>query len=124
MIAGIGIDVIEVDRVKEKIAKGNGFRELVFSPNEIAYCESRTNKYEHYAGRFAAKEAFFKALGTGWSKGTAFNEVETINDVQGKPQIVFTGTTQITMNNMQIGAITVSLTHTKSIAMAVVIIEK
>lgn len=124
MIAGVGIDIIEVDRVKEKIAKGSGFRELVFSANEIDYCESLTNKYEHYAARFAAKEAFFKALGTGWSKGTAFNEVETINDERGKPQIVFIGTTQITMKDMQIGAITVSLTHTKSTAMAVVIIEK
>jgi len=59
MIAGLGIDIVEVERIAEKIEKDNGFRELVFSANEIAYCESKTYKYEHYAARFAAKEAFF-----------------------------------------------------------------
>ena len=76
MIFGIGIDLIEVERVAEKIAKNNGFTELVFSKNEIEYCEAMKNKYEHYAVRFAAEEAFFKAIGTGWQNGSAFNEIE------------------------------------------------
>ena len=84
MIAGLGIDIIEVERIAEKMKK-DGFRELVFSANEIAYCESKTHKHEHYAARFAAKEAFFKALGTGWLNGTAFNEVEIIINEQVKP---------------------------------------
>ncbi|XHR94506.1 holo-ACP synthase [Mucilaginibacter sp. UC70_90] len=84
-VLGVGIDMIEVERVQSSIAKEQGFRELVFSAKEIAYCESKTNKYQHYAARFAAKEAFFKALGTGWLKGTAFNEIEISNDENGKP---------------------------------------
>ena len=62
----LGTDLVEVERIAAKIGKEQGFRELVFSPGEIQYCESRTYKFEHYAARFAAKEAFFKALGTGW----------------------------------------------------------
>ena len=69
MITGVGIDLIEVERVAVKIRKEIGFRELVFSKKEIAYCEKKTNKFEHYAARFAAKEAFFKAIGTGWGTG-------------------------------------------------------
>ena len=66
MIFGIGTDLIEVARIAEKMEKKAGFKELVFSADEIIYCEARTFKYEHYAARFAAKEAFLKALGTGW----------------------------------------------------------
>lgn len=62
MITGIGTDLIEVERVAGKINKEEGFRELVFSPAEIAYCETKTNKFQHYAARFAAKEAFLKLL--------------------------------------------------------------
>jgi len=124
MIAGLGIDLVEVDRIAEKIAKGNGFRELVFSANEIAYCESKTHKYEHYAGRFAAKEAFFKALGTGWLNGTSFNEVEVVNNNQGKPEIILSGSTKTTIDALGGFNIMVSLTHVKSAASAVVILEK
>jgi holo-[acyl-carrier protein] synthase len=124
MIAGLGIDIIEVERIADKIKKENGFRELVFSENEIVYCENKTNKYEHYAARFAAKEAFFKAIGTGWLKDTAFNEVEIINNELGKPELVFLGATKVTINAMQIINIIVSLTHIKTVASAVVIIEK
>jgi holo-[acyl-carrier protein] synthase len=124
MIAGLGIDIIEVERIAEKIMKANGFREMVFSENEIDYCESKTYKYEHYAARFAAKEAFFKALGTGWLDDTAFNEVEIVNDAAGKPGIVFRGRTKDTLDSMGIINIQVSLTHIKATAAAVVIIEK
>ncbi len=124
MIAGLGTDMIEVERVATKIAKDSGFRELVFSKNEIDYCEGKTNKYEHYAARFAAKEAFFKALGTGWLNGTAFNEVEVIHDEKGKPTIALLGETAAVISAMNVTNISVSLTHLKTIASAVVIIEK
>ncbi|MEP6747830.1 MAG: holo-ACP synthase [Bacteroidota bacterium] len=123
MIKGIGIDIIEVQRIAEKIGKEQGFRELVFSPNEILYCEKATNKYQHYAARFAAKEAFFKALGTGWLNGTAFNEIEIMHDEKGKPLLILLGTTATTMQQHGIGAISVSLSHVKEMATAVVIIE-
>jgi holo-[acyl-carrier protein] synthase len=124
MIAGIGIDMIEVDRIAVKISKGNGFRELVFSKNEIDYCESRANKFEHYAARFAAKEAFFKALGTGWKNGTAFHELEISHDEGGKPVMVLLGETASTLAGLGIRHIQVSLSHLKAMASAVVIIEK
>jgi holo-[acyl-carrier protein] synthase len=122
MIWGIGTDIIEVDRVAEKMGKNTGFKELVFSANEIAYCDAKPNKYQHYAARFAAKEAFFKALGTGWATGTAFNEVEIINDEAGKPSIHFCGNTAITIAAMKLGQIAVSLSHIKTMATATVII--
>lgn len=124
MVAGLGIDIVEVERIKEKIENSNGFRELVFSANEITYCESKTHKHEHYAARFAAKEAFFKALGTGWLNDTAFNEVEIINNHQGKPEIVLLGLTNNTVKALGNFNIMVSLTHIKSTASAVVVIEK
>lgn len=124
MLAGLGTDLIEVKRIGEKIDKGSGFREMVFSKTEIAYCESKTNRFEHYAARFAAKEAFFKALGTGWLEGTHFNEVEISNDGSGKPVLVLLGETKKTLSTLGIRKILVSLSHLKSIALAVVIIEK
>ena len=124
MIAGLGIDIVEVERIAEKIEKNNGFRELVFSANEIAYCESKIHKHEHYAARFAAKEAFFKALGTGWLNGTAFNEIEIINNEKGKPEIVLLGLTNSTVTALGDFNLIVSLTHIKLTASAVVIIEK
>ena len=124
MIAGLGTDMIEVERVAVKIAKESGFRELVFSKKEIDYCEAKANKFEHYAARFAAKEAFFKAIGTGWLDGTAFNEVEITNDEKGKPVLALLGETALAIATMNFNNILVSLTHLKTIASSVVIIER
>ena len=124
MVTGVGIDMIETQRVEAKISKESGFREMVFSANEIEYCETKANKFEHYAARFAAKEAFFKALGTGWKNGTSFNEIEITNEDSGKPELVLLGETAKTIHSMSIGKISVSLSHLKDIAAAVVVIEK
>ncbi|BAU54299.1 holo-ACP synthase [Mucilaginibacter gotjawali] len=124
MIAGLGIDMIEVERVAAKIGKESGFRELVFSKNEILYCEAKKNKFQHYAARFAAKEAFFKAIGTGWLEGTLFNEIEIINNDAGKPELVLLGSTIKTIGALGIVKILVSLSHIKTMATAIVIIEK
>jgi len=124
MIAGLGIDIIEVERVATKICREAGFRELVFSKKEIDYCETKTDKFVHYAARFAAKEAFFKAIGTGWTEGTAFNEVEITNDVNGKPELSLLGATGKSKVALGIMTISLSLSHLKTIASAVVIIEK
>jgi holo-[acyl-carrier protein] synthase len=124
MIEGVGIDMIETERVADKISKEQGFREMVFSKNEIEYCEKKTNQFEHYAARFAAKEAFLKAAGTGWRNGTAFNEIEIINTENGKPEIVLSGETKKTLEHIDVKKISVSLSHLKSIASAIVIIEK
>jgi holo-[acyl-carrier protein] synthase len=123
-VAGVGIDMIEVERIQSSIAKEQGFRELVFSAKEIAYCESKINKYQHYAARFAAKEAFFKALGTGWLKDTVFSEIEVTNDKNGKPILEPIGESAVVINRNGPLRISVSLTHLKTMASAVVIIEK
>ncbi|MBS1916137.1 MAG: holo-ACP synthase [Bacteroidetes bacterium] len=123
MILGTGIDMIEVERVEAKISKHSGFREMVFSLKEIEYCEKKTHPFQHYAARFAAKEAFLKAAGTGWINGTAFNEIEILPDEKGKPVLNLLGETAITFQSLQIKKISVSLSHLKSIASAVVVIE-
>ncbi len=123
MIFGIGTDLIEVERVADKMEKKAGFKELVFSPDEIIYCEAKANKYEHYAARFAAKESFLKAIGTGWRNGTAFNEIEIYNDAAGKPELRFLGNTAKTIAELKPGTIFVSMSHLKTMASAIVIIE-
>ena len=122
MIIGIGTDIAEVPRIAKSIEK-DSFKERVFSKTEIAYCETKTNKEENYAARFAAKEAFFKALGTGWRGGMAFNEVEVVNDELGKPFILLLGATAEIIKEKNIRIIHVSLSHIKDVAMATVVLE-
>ncbi|MCC6288149.1 MAG: holo-ACP synthase [Chitinophagaceae bacterium] len=122
MINGVGVDIVEVERIAASINKEKGFRELVFSAHEINYCESKAKKFEHYAARFAAKEAFFKAIGTGWAEGTAFNEIEIHNDETGKPHIRLLGKTAVALKQLKPDDIQVSLSHTGSMGMAVVMI--
>lgn len=122
MINGVGVDIVNVERIATSINKEKGFRELVFSVKEINYCESKAKKFEHYAARFAAKEAFFKAIGTGWAEGTSFNEVEIYNDGSGKPYIRLLGKTAITLEQFNMSNVHVSLSHTTGMAMAAVIV--
>lgn len=124
MIEGLGIDIIEVERVQYNIEKEAGFKEMMFSKAEIAYCESKASRFQHYAARFAAKEAFLKAIGTGWTKGIQFNEIEVINSDDGKPEMMVSGNTQKTLSSFAISKVLVSLSHLKTFATAVVVIEK
>jgi len=122
MIIGIGTDIAEVPRISKSLEK-SGFKEKIFSKIEIAYCETKVNKAENFAARFAAKEAFFKAIGTGYRGGVAFNEVEIRNDKLGKPELHVLGKTAKTISKKNIKTIHVSLSHTKEIAIATVILE-
>jgi holo-[acyl-carrier protein] synthase len=123
MIYGIGIDLIEVERIRKQLANGDRFKDRIFTPDEIAYCESKKNKAQNYAARFAAKEAFFKALGTGWRGGLAFDQVEIVSDSLGKPEIRLHGKAEQLITEKGITNICVSLTHLKDIASAVVTLE-
>jgi holo-[acyl-carrier protein] synthase len=122
MIIGIGTDITEVPRIAKSI-ENNSFKEKVFSKVEISYCESKANKAESFAARFAAKEAFFKALGSGWRGGVSFNEVEVVNDDIGKPSINVLGATAEIIKEKNIKIIHVSLSHIKDVAMAMVVLE-
>lgn len=123
MIIGVGIDMIEVDRVMSKVTKDNGFRELVFSKKEIEFCESNL-KSENYAGRFAAKEAFLKATGWGLLLGNNLCDIEIENDEFGKPSIRLSGEFKQKAEDNSWNKIHVSISHLKQIACAVVIIER
>ncbi|MBU0711953.1 holo-ACP synthase [bacterium] len=125
MIYGIGTDLIEVDRIARQVNGDTRFKEKIFSENEIHYCESfKGNKAQHYAARYAAKEAFFKAIGTGYRGGLAFHEISIENDDLGKPEIVLTGKARDFAIQHAFGKIHVSLSHLKDLASAIVTIEK
>ena len=123
MIIGIGTDIIEVERVKSVIDKyGIRFLTRVFTQLEQEYCEMfGDKKYLHYAARFAAKESFSKAIGTGITEGFKFNEVGIINNNNGKPDLVLTG---LLFDKYSQYKTTVSLSHTDNYAVAYVIMEE
>ena len=123
MIFGIGTDIFEPKRIEKEISKNNGLKEDIFTENEIEYCESKKDKFLYYAVRFAAKEAFFKAIGTGWRFGMKFSEVEVINDKLGKPELVLHGRTKEILEEKAITNTFVSLSHTKTYVNAIVVLE-
>ena len=123
MIIGTGIDIIETSRISEKIDKENGFREKVFSKHEIDFCEIKSDKAMHYAARFAAKEAFLKAIGLGLTAGSELHYIELFNDELGGPRIRLSGPFEQMAKDKNWLKIHVSLSHIQSIACAVVIIE-
>lgn len=123
MIVGVGIDIIEVHRVMEKIEKDNGFKEKVFSPREIQFCEAN-KRAENYAARFAAKEAFLKATGLGLLLGNDLCNIEVVSDANGKPGINLVGNFKVHFDENSWSRIYVSLSHLQEVACAVVIIEK
>ena len=124
MIIGTGIDIIEVQRVAEKVNKENGFREKVFSRSEIVYCERAADSAQHYAARFAAKEAFLKASGDGLMLGYELNEIEIQQNDQGKPEFLLTGNFKVLAIERGWNRIHVSLSHVQAMACAIVIIEQ
>ena len=124
MIFGTGIDIIEVNRIQKVLERDIGFREKIFTRGEIDYCEEKKNKYQHYAARFSAKEAFLKAIGTGWRFGIHFADIEVYHDEYGKPLIRLYGKAQEHVQSNAITNMHVSLSHLKEMACAVVVLEK
>jgi len=86
-IYGFGVDLVNIDRIKKTIKRNKGFKTRIFSKQEILDCERKKNFFSCFAKKYAAKEAFSKALGTGISKGLSFNEIEILNNKKGKPLI-------------------------------------
>jgi holo-[acyl-carrier protein] synthase len=122
MVKGIGVDIIEIARVSRSIEQGGDlFLEKVFTPREIAYCKARQNAYQHYAARFAAKEAVSKALSTGWAGEFRWKDVEVMNDPSGQPRIAFSGKLGETLTGT---SVFVSLSHSDSHVVAMVVIEE
>ncbi len=124
MIFGIGTDIIEVHRVKRSIEKTDAFEKKIFTEKEIEYCRSNKKSEQSFAARFAGKEAFFKALGTGWIDGMKFTDIEILNDELGKPYVNIYGEVLNKCNENNIGNIHISLSHLKEFASAYVVLEK
>jgi holo-[acyl-carrier protein] synthase len=123
MVLGLGIDIIEIERIKKSIEKyGDKFLDKVFTEDEIQYCNAKFNKYQHYAARFAAKEAVYKALASGWKEGLRWKDIEIQNDASGMPSINPKGKLQSFLsNNTQLR---ISISHSENYVTSVAIIFK
>ena len=110
--------------MEDKLLRTGGLKARLFTDREIAYCESKHRPALHFAARFAAKEAFLKAMGTGWSGGHKFSEIEVVNNALGKPELFVHGKVKEFCEARGIAAMEVSLTHIKDVASAVVVLEK
>jgi holo-[acyl-carrier protein] synthase len=125
VIVSIGIDIIEVARVREVLARTPRFVARVFTTTERAYCDSRgAVAAQHYAARFAAKEAALKALGTGWSGGIAWHDVEVVSQETGAPSLNFSGRARELFQQSGATLAHLSLSHTAEHAIAQVILER
>jgi len=126
MIVAIGIDLVEIERLEGVInRRGDRFRARVFTDGEISYCERRSGvaRWSSYAARFAAKEAVMKALGTGWSEGVAWKEVEVVCELSGAPTIQLHGRALERMRLLGATRVHVSLSHSTKLAVAQVVLE-
>ena len=125
MIVSIGIDIIEVARIREVLLRTPRFAERVFTKAERAYCDSRgVVAAQHYAARFAAKEAALKALQTGWSGGISWQDVEISAKDSGAPLILFHGRARELYEEMGVTSAHLSIAHTTEHAVAEVVLEK
>jgi len=123
MVLGLGIDIIEIARIKKSIDNyGERFLEKVFTDKEIKYCNSKFNKYQHFAARFATKEAVYKALASGWQEGLRWKDIEIQNDTSGMPSIKPSGKLKTFLSeNTQLR---ISISHSDNYVTSVAIIFK
>jgi len=124
MIVGLGIDVAEINRIEAAIRRyGDHFLRRLFTSAEIEYCERYRNRFERYAGRFAVKEAAMKALGTGWSRGVRWVDIEVVRQPGGRPTLRLSGRAAHFANELGVRHIAVTITHAGNTALAEVIFE-
>ena len=124
MIVGSGIDIAEVPRIRHSIERfGDRFLNRIFTAGEISYCDSKANREERYAARFAAKEAAMKALGTGWSRGVRWRDCEVVRLPGGRPTMKFHGKAAEFALKLGSKNVALSLSHTAEQAIAQVILE-
>ena len=120
----MGVDIAEVARIQGAIERyGETFLRRVYTTAEREYCEEFRNKYERYAGRFAAKEAAMKALGTGWRRGVRWVDFEVVREATGRPTIRLDGEARKIAGEIGVKRIALSITHTETQALAQVIFE-
>jgi len=118
-IVGIGTDIVECLRIAQMIDRhGDLFITRVYTDHEIEYCQTRKQSTQHYAGRWAAKEAVLKALGTGWRRGISWRDVEIRNDTTGKPVVALRGGARDVVEELHITEMLISISHCRSHATA------
>jgi holo-[acyl-carrier protein] synthase len=121
-VLGLGIDLAEVPRIRALLEKnGDRFKQRVFTAGEIAYCDSKADPALHFAARFAAKEAASKALGTGFTEGITWQDIETVSSENGAPFIVLHQAAAQRASTLGVGTMMVTLTHTADMAAASVV---
>jgi holo-[acyl-carrier protein] synthase len=124
MIIGIGVDIVEIERFRKVIERlKDRFLLRVFTPGERIFCDNHRNPVPHFAVRFAAKEAVFKALGTGWAKGVTWLDVEVLRERQDPPKLVLSGEALRLSEKKGVRNLHLSLSHTEQSAIAMVILE-
>jgi holo-[acyl-carrier protein] synthase len=124
LIVGLGLDISEIDRIEAALTRhGTAIVQRLYTPDEVAYCESYKNKFERYAGRFAAKEAGMKALGTGWRHGVRWRDFEVVRQVSGRPTLRLAGVALQIADRIGVKNISLSITHSGNLALAEVIFE-
>lgn len=124
VIVGLGLDIAEIDRITAAITRHGGtILERIYTPTEVAYCESHKNKFERYAARFAAKEAAMKALGTGWTHGVRWRDIEVANAPGGKPTLRLQGVAREFAEKLGVKNISLTIAHSGNLALAQVIFE-
>jgi holo-[acyl-carrier protein] synthase len=124
MVIGVGIDIIEISRIADVLTRrGDRFRDRVFTPGEIEYCESAGSKHSSYAARFAAKEAAMKALGKGWFDGISWTDIETARTESGPPVLRLGGGALERFLELGGKRIHLSLSHSRDMAIAQVVME-
>ncbi len=125
MIAGIGTDLVAVERIKQSVQRfGDRFIKRIYTETERSYCLSKANRYERFAARFAAKEAGMKALGTGWSRGVGWQDFQVVNEPSGRPTLHLAGEAARIAASQGVKHISLSMTHTDTEGFAIVIFEK
>ncbi len=125
MILGIGTDLAEVGRIRQSISRfGDRFLHRIYTEKERAYASAKANAAERFAARFAAKEAGMKAIGTGWRRGVTWKDFEVINERSGRPTLTLRGVAREIADQLGVTQISISLTHTREMAFAVVVLER
>ena len=125
MILGTGVDIVEIDRVKKAANKWKDkFLTRVFTNNELKYANGKKFSYQHLAARFAAKEAVLKALGNGWTNRVEWKDIEIWNDASGKPNVRLSGEVQKVCKKLGVNDILISMSHTRTYAVANAILIK
>ncbi len=123
MIIGVGIDIIEIERIKKSVDKfGDNFLNKIYTKSELEYCLNKSSKYQHLAARFAAKEAVYKALTTGWHEKATWQDIEISNEPNGMPIVSLKGKLKTFLSNNS--SLKISMSHSRDYVSCVAIIYK